>query len=340
MSKPGWRRVSKRFPCPICGNSSFCTVNADMKSAKCMRVESAHPITDGSGTGYFHDLDGKAATAAKSLASAKTADKLKVPELRALLKQHKTALSPDRLARLGKQLGLSAKSLQSYGIGWDSDRGAYSFPMYDGTFDPKGNANPCGIRHRFDDGQKGCVVGSRNGIFMPTDADPGEIIEGVCNDEQPLLLLMPEGPTDACAARDMGFRAIGRPNNSGGGEQITFLLRAWRQHKQDVVIVADRDETKYLANGEPHWPGIEGAVSLAETIRGECGRLRFLLPPEGVKDLREWLRREHAQAQLIACIANAAQCPVVDSLWIERAKRRLRERKAKERRGGPPAVAA
>ena len=49
----GWRRVSRREPCPICQHADWCGVSSDGVVCHCMRVESANPCPSG---GWFHFL--------------------------------------------------------------------------------------------------------------------------------------------------------------------------------------------------------------------------------------------------------------------------------------------
>jgi hypothetical protein len=195
-------------------------------------------------------------------------------------------------------------------------------------------------RHRSDlapSSLKRCVKGSRNGLFVPEDYEAEAIPflpDRDSEDASPLLLLMPEGPTDLAAALDLGFRAIGRPNNAGGANQIARLLTT-APVKQDVVIVADNDETKYLADGTPYWPGIEGAVSVARQIRTACARLRFMLPPNGAKDLRDWAREG---SHLLLVRAMREKGKEVTPQWLEHVRTWLARRKVKERK--PPQTTA
>lgn len=326
MSAPNkWRRVRV---CPVCGHRGFCTVSEDV--VKCMRMKSDKPVEQKDGqTGWLHPLpDGPAGAAAKKLPATTYHKPLTHSEVAAMLKQHRTAVNPERLAKFSKSIGLSIRSLKAYGIGWDSQYGAWSFPMFDGSADSKGRYKACGIRLRKEGGKKLCVPGSRNGLFIPDNIFDVEELPDVldASSTSPLLILMPEGPTDAAAAMDLGFRAIGRPSNSGGSDEIVRMLIT--RKCQEVVLVADRDPTKYLPDGTPYWPGIEGAMAVARKLYAMCKPLRFLMPPDGKKDLREWLPTANPLDLGLAC----ATAPIVTRQWIEAADKRLVKKRELERK--------
>lgn len=328
--KTEWREI--RGKCPACGHRRFCTTSADGSVVLCRRNPAGKPVQqkDTTTAWLFNsgEMGGAPALPGKPKAETK---KLTTAEVTAKLKQFRTAVNPQRLERLSKSLGLTVYSLKAYGIGWDDVTGAWSFPMYDGTTDSKGRPKPCGIRLRRDDGRKLCVVGSRNGLFLPADfvdscrPIPEEILSSPDN-SAPLLLLLPEGPTDAAAALDLGFRAIGRPNNNGGADQLERLLT--RCPPQEVAIVGDRDEPKYLPNGIPQWPGIEGALTIAKAVWKLCRPCRYMLPPDGYKDIRDWLKVGTPGAMLAAVMT----APVVNADWIKRAEMKLDKNREAGRR--------
>jgi len=319
-----WKRLRK---CSICGHNGFCTISGDGEVVKCMRTPSPRPIkhTDGS-VGYLHPTPTGEAARAKSLPSSKDVPRLTIPAVKALMKQHRSAINPMRLKRLSESLGVSERALKAFGIGWDTTTGCWSFPMYDGEI------RPIGLRLRRDDGRKLCVPGSRNGLFIPENYAPVAIPDGVFADGStaPWLLVMPEGPTDAAAAFDIGFNAIGRPNNCGGADLIRKLLSTGC--KQEVIVVADHDETKWrdvidmkthITSQEAYWPGIEGALSLCEQILPACGTLQFALPPDDAKDLRKWVQTNGVGAWR----KNGLEGTIVTRAWIAAARERLEKKR-------------
>jgi hypothetical protein len=238
--------------------------------------------------GFPHELTGpnKSKSVGKGFSGApKDTPKLTQSDLSSMLRDFNAAMSDARRDTLAKSLGVSAKALRAYGVGWAREFTAYSFPMYDGE------RKPCGIHLRMlEGGRKMSVPGSRLGLFIPDDYDPKPIPAMFGEGEKPpLVVVLPEGVTDCCAVYDLGGAcAIGRPSNVSGQDQLLELLTS--SPKQEVILIADRDQPKKHADGKSHWPGIEGALLVAEKILEACEPLRFSMPPEGAKDIRDWLR--------------------------------------------------
>lgn len=298
-----WHRINNRTACPCCGHKGHCTVAPNGDAIKCMRVQSNHPAKGG---GWMHPVPESAARMVQAMPTAKQPKRLTPKEIELLVKQQRTAVNPKRLIRFADSLGVSVKSLVAYGIGWDGRSGCWAWPMYDGE------RKLCGIRLRRESGGKFCVPGSRNGLFIPSDFTFAE---------EPLML--PEGPTDAGAARDMGFRAVGRPSCHQGADLLRTLLQQGPR-KQSVVVLAENDGPKWSA-GLPSYPGIEGALACCAEILPACGECRFLLPPEGVKDLRDW---KGSGATADAVLARMASTPLVTPGWLHAAAARMERKKA------------
>jgi phage/plasmid primase-like uncharacterized protein len=193
-----------------------------------------------------------------------------------LARQFQTDADPGRLDQLAAGLGLSVTSLCQLGLGWSAQHRAWSFPMTDA------NGNVLGIRLRRTDGRKFSVKGGREGLFVP---------EGATEDKSPLLIC--EGPTDAAALLDMGFRGVvGRPNCTGGIKLLAELVR--RRQPPEVVIVSDGDE-----------PGQVGAGTLALVLVAYAPAVRVIAPPEGIKDAREWRKAGGTKADVEKVIGAA-----------------------------------
>lgn len=88
--------------------------------------------------------------------------------------------------------------------------------------------------------------------------------------EDPVVIV--EGMTDAAAAMDLGFVAVGRPSNKAGLQMLKDLVR-----NRDVVILGENDEA-----------GREGMVATYQTLEGVASSAKQVLPPEHYKDLRQW----------------------------------------------------
>ena len=307
----GWIRVSKAAPCLVCGKPDFCTITADGAVCKCTRIESERPIQNRDGQPSWLHVACKLGTydLAKANRPAAMVPRLKLSEVKTKIKEFRQNMTKARLTQCAHNLGLPERSIEAFGVGYCYRPDSLAFPMFGG------DGKPCGIRLRRMDGEKKCVPGSRNGLFIAADFEPQAAPDAICEETSPLLLLLPEGATDAIAAHALGFAAIGRPSNAGGAQQLAELLGGWTV-KFDVVVVADHDEAKYRPNDpRPFWPGIEGALRICEQIKGVCSRLRFMLPPDGAKDLRAWAKTGSSCRLLEWIIASST----VNDDWLRRA---------------------
>lgn len=248
-------RVRRGRPCPICGKADWCSVSADGGVAICMRVASDRPTRNG---GWIHRLDGKAAQTARQGESERdAAPKLSTAELVLLDRRFRADLTAGRLVWLAERLCVSASSLRAFGIGWSHEKRAFTFPMRDA------GGRTIGFRTRHLGGEKRCIAGSRLGPIVP-DA-PASLATG--------WLLVCEGESDAAAAFDFGFDAIGRP---GCESCRAIIVERVARLPSDlrIAIVADADAA-----------GQRGGHTLARAIAQAGRRVRVLTLP-GAKDVR------------------------------------------------------
>lgn len=204
-----------------------------------------------------------------------------------------------KVAELAVQLGVSAQSLMTLGVGWcenylmyvrSRDREcpvtAWTFPMVNAA------AVATGLRLRYANGEKGSWTDTQAGLFLPVRWLGGG----------PLLIV--EGPTDAAAVLDWGFDVIGRPSCNDGNDLILALLKVF---KRDVVILSNLDEPKHRPDGSIFYPGQEGAAALADQILWRCPTLRVITPPSGIKDARQWLNAGGTRRDVEAVISSKGQ---------------------------------
>lgn len=90
--------------------------------------------------------------------------------------------------------------------------------------------------------------------------------------DRPYLVV--EGVTDVLAAYDIGFQAVGRPAAQSGIDQAAKLLRGKR-----TIIIGENDDGI----------GIQGMEMTFGKLQKVCKKVSKLLPPPGIKDLREWV---------------------------------------------------
>lgn len=180
-------------------------------------------------------------------------------------------------AALAKALGLPLAALNALPIGWWPERrwwnpetrqaegapGCWTFPECDAQ------SRIVGVGLRWPTGRKGQLAGGRRGLTLP---------EGWRERADPVLIA--EGPSDVLAGTCIGLNVIGRPSNRGGVELLTHVCRERR-----VVILGENDR-----KADGRWPGRDGAAAVAEKLATAWERpVPIALPPDGAKDLRDWV---------------------------------------------------
>ncbi len=98
-------------------------------------------------------------------------------------------------------------------------------------------------------------------------------------------VLCVEGATDWGAGLALGFSTIGRPSNLAGLD----MLREMPFHGEPIWIIGENDKT-VDAEGNLDWPGKDGVEKTAANLQG-LGTITKVYPPDGVKDLHDWLVR-------------------------------------------------
>jgi len=311
-----WSETTTQRPCPACGHAGYCTLSADGEFCLCRRgVVSDRPKQQKDGvTAYLHAVAKLGKPVVKGTPKAST-PKLSAAEIKGMLKQQQTALSPKRLELEAKRLGVSQQAIEEYRGGWDARTGLLSIPMFDGE-------EKCiGFSLRTHEGPKKCIPGSSNGLFIPASFKHNRYPDDFMNPAAPMLLVAPEGPSDCMAMFDVGFTAIGFPNAQGGAQFLARLLARCKEagKARDVVIIGDNDKLKRLADGTPYWPGWEGALAKAAAIGIACKSLKVFKFREA-KDARQMLRDKGAAVLSAMIMQLIDSTPAATPEWI-RAKR-------------------
>lgn len=263
-----WVRVSRKSPCRICEKWDYCTQLMSGKLARCMRVESEKPSTQG---GWIHRINGEPVAAPKEITKLKNVGEI-------AKKMFNTPDAKDRRAKLAAQLGVSAKSLRELGVGVGYDRGGefMSFP----SRGVKGQV--IGITRRYWDGEKKTMAGTSNGIFA---------VQGWWKLEGPICIV--EGASDVAALFSHGLCGLGRPSNTGGVPILAeFLKRRGQGRKILVVGENDRKPERMGLVGTCDldcagcawcWPGRYGAMATAKALG-----VAWRMVPAAHKDMRAW----------------------------------------------------
>ncbi|MHC4618378.1 MAG: hypothetical protein ACYTEQ_11570 [Planctomycetota bacterium] len=290
MTNEKMQRVNKQKPCPVCSKPDWCLVAKDGSAAICARTEQGSIKRCGD-AGWLHVLrenvhnvphvHGSSAKKRK-LVRIVTSPHERREDFEPPVKKYQEQLDQHRLNLLAEQLGVSAESLMRLKAGWDGQ--AYTFPMSDAE------GRIIGIRRRFLDGRKVSVTGSRTGLFVPAT----QPADGV--------LVIVEGESDLAAALTLGFAAIGRPNCNSKIEMTAKCARGY----SEIAIISDNDAA-----------GRNGAEKLAEALVLYYPSVKIVCPPEGIKDLRQWLAAGLSRPTLQQTISNTKAIQVGISTGTE-----------------------
>jgi len=283
----GWRPVTRREPCPICGQGGWCS-RSDDGAVTCMRAlrdslstagwRTLKRTRDGAGLILRRD-DGLASTAWTD--SRPREQKTKPPKVApAIWKQRVAAFQMNmggQRAALAAALGVDEAALQLLDCGWRWECNDWTFPERNAAGDIVGVSTRLASPIRARDGKvttKRMIRGSTHGLFYaPTAWQAGD---------GPILLV--EGASDTAAAYTMGLAAVGRPSNTGGIRDLAVLLRDIPTSRP-IVVVGENDDRDGIS------PGRNGARLTAERLAEETGRaILWAMPPAGSKDTRDYLR--------------------------------------------------
>lgn len=112
-TRPIWKRVTRREPCPICGKPKLCSFTPDGRAVKCARMPSNHPTKDGC---WLHPIDGGTLAKPRTVATLRTSALAPVQRCdatyRALLAE--LGLSEQHREQLISNRGLSADVLNLF----------------------------------------------------------------------------------------------------------------------------------------------------------------------------------------------------------------------------------
>ena len=161
-----WIRCTRQHPCPICGRPDWCGISSDGHVCRCMRVSDGSRRTYPDG-GHLHILRESDRWHRPYTRTVRIAPpSVPVVDMGHLAQQCIDAMTPERLAWLGRSLGVSLESLTRYRTGWSVEHQAYTHPMHaaDGSIS--------GIRLRRPDGGKFSVRGGHEGVFYGSDWYP------------------------------------------------------------------------------------------------------------------------------------------------------------------------
>lgn len=251
-----FERVTRRDPCPVCERATWCLLRRDGTGALCQRIESSRRWGD---AGWWHPSGATSAPAAawrrgRSLPVlapevADLADRLYLAD--------GAALARERLARI---IGVPVAALDQLRVGWERDRTAWTFPMRDGQ------RRVVGIQRRFANHHKLTMRGHATGWFLPASLP------------RSAELVLTEGASDLAAAIGIGLHGIGRYSCAFGERSRRELEQLMRHYVPERVIV--------VSDAAPQEQ--RSARQVREALRGMVRHSDLVLPPPGIKDLRQW----------------------------------------------------
>lgn len=170
-----------------------------------------------------------------------------------------------------QKLGVHPHALRRLQVGWCPSNCATTWPMRDA------NGSIIGLRLRDPNtGSKKSVQGSAAGLFYDPDR--------FANISSGVRVWVAEGASDTAALLSVGFDAVGVPSAKSGGDQLLELGR--RILPSEIVIVADGDGA-----------GVESASLLRSELVILAG-IRTIQPPNGIKDVREWINQGASRVDL------------------------------------------
>ena len=188
-------------------------------------------------------------------------------------------VSPSKAEAFATSIGVTVEAINWLGIGWDGSKMAWVFR----EFDHEGNVVGLNCRSARSDGsdkgKKWMVTGSTRGLIYAPDPEWGTVPAYI---DHPIPI--PEGTTDVLACLSRHIYAIGRSSAAGSVESNAFLAKAVKD--RDIALCVEYDKGAGMIST------LEHAKRLVRVARS----VRFLEPPEGAEDMREWfeISAEHA----------------------------------------------
>lgn len=254
-------RVTSLHPCPKCGHHKGCLTHSSGQKCICVRLRSPNPC---GAAGWLHY--GVSSPPVK--VEKQPRKYLKTEEVHQFLHSIQWGKIDKLLIKHAQLLKLDVQSIWYMQAAYEPKEAVLAFPMFNAEF------RPIGCRFRRRDGKKWSLKGGREGVFM----------SWMLTASRPVIIA--EGPTDAAALVEAGFKnVLGRPNCSGGGQIIRDLLR--NHPHTPVVVVSDPDE-----------PGLAGAQRLVLSLPNPAVVLA------GPSDIREYVTRFAVRTEAKQSIIN------------------------------------
>ena len=112
--------------------------------------------------------------------------------------------------------------------------------------------------------------------YLHIRKDAGNVSRtGAVLQSSPLPVVVVEGASDVAGAISLGFVAVGKPSAEGGLRLLSELLFG-----RDVVVVGENDAGA----------GRRGMEKTFEYLKPKAKSVIKIMPPDGIKDLRAWIK--------------------------------------------------
>ena len=108
-----------------------------------------------------------------------------------------------------------------------------------------------------------------------------------CLPDSPHPYLVVEGASDVLAAYGLGFNAVGKPSAMGGISLLSTLLAG-----KNAVIIGEHDSGA----------GKQGMEITFTKLQKFCKQVSKIMPPTGIKALRDWVAHGVTQEELLKYI--------------------------------------
>jgi len=261
--------VRHDLPCPVCGSVKWCMIHRDGDKVICPKTKSREKYGE---ENYLHRVRGKQAEVLADMVSrvpvVQRANDVEWSK-RQLLYLAKTRM--DLLEKFASDMGVHKDAFVAYRTACCMYKGQSL--LYTAMQDGENHA--IGIQTRDLEGGKRMIKGSKQGIFTPSGVIPKKLY--VC-----------EGLADALALHSAGLYAIARVSAKTCYEQTAKFVRA-NPHIEDIVIVADNDESK---------AGLQGATRLGFVLMSQANVV--VVTPEHFNDAREmWNAQEKIEFKTV-----------------------------------------
>ncbi len=125
--KDVWQRVSRSWPCPVCGKADWCVYAGPDDSptvALCARVESPKRVGEAGWLHVLRDDGSPRRPSRRTVPTAAPAIGAAAIDFGRMAEQYRGILHPGALRTLADSLGVSVESLCRLGIGWSTSYSA------------------------------------------------------------------------------------------------------------------------------------------------------------------------------------------------------------------------